>query len=97
MAPVDPVTTLTIPGGNPAWSKIWAKARVEVGECSDGFTMNVQPAASAGASFEASMSSGEFHAVMPATTPTGSRRVYTIYSGLATGMVRPSILSARPA
>ncbi len=35
----------------------------------------VQPAARAGASFQLISSSGEFHGVMAATTPTGSRRV----------------------
>ena len=35
----------------------------------------VQPAASAGASFQASSRSGEFHGVMMAVTPTGSLRV----------------------
>jgi hypothetical protein len=35
----------------------------------------VQPAASAGASFQHSSSSGEFHGTIAATTPAGSRRV----------------------
>ena len=53
----------------------WAKASVDAGECSDGLTTNVQPAASAGASFQVISSSGEFHGVIAPTTPTGSRRV----------------------
>jgi hypothetical protein len=48
---------------------------VETGECSDGFTTTVQPAASAGATFQVISSRGEFHGVIAATTPTGSRRV----------------------
>jgi hypothetical protein len=36
---------------------------------------SVQPAASAGASFHMSSSSGEFHGTIAATTPTGSGRV----------------------
>jgi len=40
-----------------------------------GLTTTVHPAASAGASFQVSSSSGEFHGVMAATTPTGSCRV----------------------
>ncbi len=77
-APVSresPVTTLTTPGGNPASASSSTNPSVEAGECSDGFTTTVQPAASAGASFQLISSSGEFHGVIAATTPTGSRRV----------------------
>ena len=77
-APVSrdsPVTTLTTPGGKPASVTSDAKPSVEVGECSDGLTTTVQPAASAGASFQVISSSGEFHGVIAPTTPTGSRRV----------------------
>ena len=77
-APVSrdsPVTTLTTPGGNPAWSISSANPSVDAGQCSDGLTTTVQPAASAGASFQVISSSGEFHGVIAATTPTGSRRV----------------------
>jgi hypothetical protein len=77
-APVSresPVTTLTTPGGNPAWSISSANPSVDAGQCSDGLITIVQPAASAGASFHVMSSSGEFHGVMAATTPTGSRRV----------------------
>ena len=35
----------------------------------------VQPAASAGAIFQLASSSGEFHGVIAATTPSGSLRV----------------------
>jgi hypothetical protein len=77
-APVSrdrPVTTLTTPGGNPASPSSSTNASVDAGECSDGFTTTVQPAARAGASFHVNSSSGEFHGVIAATTPTGSRRV----------------------
>jgi len=40
-------------------------------------TTIVHPAARAGASFQVSSSSGEFHGTIAATTPTGSCRVYT--------------------
>src|SRR5688572_27715654 len=66
-APVSresPVTTLTTPGGNPAPSTSSANPSVETGECSDGLTTTVQPAASAGASFQLISSSGEFHGVI---------------------------------
>ena len=70
-----PVTTLTTPAGSPAAESTSAKATVEAGQCSEGLTTTVFPAASAGASFQVSSSSGEFHGVMAPTTPTGSRRV----------------------
>ena len=43
--------------------------------CSAGFITTVQPAASAGPSFQACMSSGKFHGMICPTTPTGSWRV----------------------
>ena len=68
-APVSrdsPVTTLNTPGGKPACSNRAAKASVDAGECSEGLTTNVQPAASAGATFQVISSSGEFHGVIAA-------------------------------
>ena len=72
---LEPATTLNTPGGNPASSSTCAKASVDAGECSEGFTTNVQPAARPGASLNVISSSGEFHGVIAPTTPTGSRRV----------------------
>jgi len=66
---------LNTPGGNPASASSSPNTSVDTGECSDGFTTIVQPAASAGASFQVSNISGEFHGVIAATTPTGSRLV----------------------
>jgi hypothetical protein len=45
------------------------------GAISLGFSMDVQPAASAGASFEATWLSGQFHGVIRPQTPIGSRRI----------------------
>ena len=70
-----PVTTLNTPGGKPASSNSCANSSVEAEVNSEGLATTVQPAASAGASFQASSSNGEFHGVMAATTPTGSWRV----------------------
>ena len=42
---------------------------------SEGLMTMVQPAASAGAIFHVASISGEFHGVMNAHTPTGSRRI----------------------
>ncbi len=63
---------------------------------SDGLTTTVLPAASAGASFHAVSSSGEFHGMMAATTPSGSWRVKLKLPGLSMGITEPSILSASP-
>ena len=70
-----PVTTLNTPGGKPASSTSLANSSVEAGACSAGLTTNVQPAASAGASFHDINRIGEFQGVIAPTTPTGSRTV----------------------
>ena len=67
-----PVTVLTTPGGKPARSNSVMNSSVEAEVNSDGLITAVFPAARAGASFHASRSSGEFHGVIIATTPSGS-------------------------
>ena len=62
-------------GGKPASDASCAIRRAESGVAESGLRTTVQPAARAGASFQVSSSSGEFHGVIAATTPTGSRRV----------------------
>ena len=52
-----------------------ASAKALSGATSDGFSTTVQPAASAGAIFAAIWWSGQFHGVIAATTPTGSRTI----------------------
>ena len=47
----------------------------EEGVYSDGFSIMVQPAASAGATLQAIWFSGQFHGVIIPTTPTGSRTI----------------------
>ena len=71
----NPVTTLKTPGGKPASTTSSANSSVDAGACSAGLTTTVHPAASAGASFQLMSSTGEFHGVIAATTPTGSRSV----------------------
>ncbi len=46
-----------------------------IGVCSAGLTITVQPAASAGAVFQATIGIGKFHGMTWAQTPTGSRSV----------------------
>jgi hypothetical protein len=82
--------------GKPASCTRAANSSVEIGVWSDGLTTNVQPAASAGASFHAISSRGEFHGTIAPTTPTGSCRVYTRKFGRSDGIADPSSLSARP-
>ena len=53
------------------------------------------PAARAGASFQAAMTSGKFHGVISATTPSGSRTVMA--SPPAIGIVSPIGRSGAPA
>lgn len=72
------------------------------GVCSAGLRITVLPVARAGATLNAAISSGKFHGMIWAQTPTGSRRVYACHSapgthGTDTGMVRPSTLVAQPA
>ena len=60
----------------------------------------MQPVVSAGASFQAAISSGKFHGMICPTTPIGSGRVVdTYWPGAARaeiGMYLPSSLVAQP-
>src|ERR1700693_2088318 len=67
---------LTTPSGNPASCNSSPSRSAESGVCSAGFSTTVHPAASAGPSFHAAMSSGKFHGMICPTTPTGSRTGY---------------------
>ena len=70
-----PVTTLTTPGGKPASAISFMNSSVDTEVNSEGFTTTVLPAASAGASLNARISSGEFHGQIATQTPRGSSRV----------------------
>ena len=70
-----PDTTLTTPSGTPASAMSSASRSAVSGVCSAGLSTTVQPAASAGPSFHAAISSGKFHGMICPTTPTGSRSV----------------------
>ena len=59
-----PVTTLTTPFGKPASVNSCASSSIDAEVNSDGLMTAVQPAASAGASFQLVSVSGEFHGVM---------------------------------
>jgi hypothetical protein len=89
-APVrpSPVTILTTPGGTSAWRSTSQKSSAVSGVVCAGLSTTVLPAASAGAIFQASMSSGKFHGITWAATPSGL--------GFAFGNAYSS-LSAQPA
>ena len=70
-APGPPGKMLTTPLGTPARSQISANSTAVSGVNSAGFSTIVQPAASAGAIFHASISSGKFHGMIWPTTPAG--------------------------
>ena len=62
----------TTPGGSSASWKISASSSAVSGVVSAGLRIAVLPQASAGASFQAAISSGKFHGTIWATTPSGS-------------------------
>src|ERR1700750_1715298 len=62
---------LTTPGGSSACRQTSAKKSAESGVVSAGLSTTVLPAASAGAIFQASMSSGEVHGMTWPGTPSG--------------------------
>ena len=66
-----PWTTLSTPAGiTSLMSSI--HSMMETGVCSAGLSTTQLPAASAGASFHAAISSGKFHGMIWPTTPSGS-------------------------
>ena len=89
-APVDPspVTMLTTPAGNSAWRRTSQNSSAVSGVVSAGLSTTVFPAASAGATFQASISSGKFQGMTWPATPSGC--------GAAPKPAWPS-LSAQPA
>ena len=62
----------TTPGGSSASWRISASSSAVSGVVSAGFSTAVLPAASAGASFQAAISSGKFQGTICAATPSGS-------------------------
>ena len=85
-APVrpSPVTMLTTPAGSSAWRSTSQNSSAVSGVVSAGFSTTVLPAASAGAIFHASISSGKFHGMICPATPTGrGRRFGNAYSSLS--------------
>src|SRR5918994_6462023 len=69
-----PTTMLSTPGGSPTSSAIAPSSSSTSGVISDGLSTTVQPAASAGATFQAVVTSGKFQGTISAATPAGSKR-----------------------
>ena len=65
--------TFTTPFGRSVSSRISASRSAVSGVLDAGFRTQVLPIASAGASFQTAITSGKFHGMIPAHTPTGSR------------------------
>jgi len=85
-APVSPapVTMLTTPGGSSACWQMSANSIAVSGVVSAGFRTTVLPAASAGAIFQASISSGKFQGMTWPATPSGrGRRFGKAHSSLS--------------
>ncbi|MNQ16192.1 hypothetical protein D3C85_291870 [compost metagenome] len=66
---------LNTPAGTPAASMISAQRSPDRGATSEGFSTMVQPTASAGATLQPIWFDGQFHGVMKAQTPMGSRLI----------------------
>jgi hypothetical protein len=90
-----PGRTDIVPSGNPASARISASRSSESGVSDAGLTTIGFPHARAGEIFHVAITSGKFHGVMSAQTPTGSRSV-TSSPGSWTGTVSPKILLAAP-
>ena len=74
----------TTPGGSSAWRQTSAKRSAVSGVVSAGFSTTVFPAASAGAIFHASISSGKFQGMICPATPSGfGLRFGNAYSSLS--------------
>jgi len=71
IVPPDPFTYCTASSGMPASCANSINFIVVSGVSLAGFTINVQPAARAGAAFLVIIAAGKFQGVMAATTPTG--------------------------
>src|SRR5699024_1834996 len=67
-----PGTMLSTPAGTLAWVATSPSTSSGSSVVSDGLSTMVQPAASAGATFQAVVTMGKFHGTISAQTPAGS-------------------------
>ena len=93
----EPVTRLTVPGGNPASSMSSTSSVAQWGVSDDGLNTTVFPATSAGISFQHGIAIGKFQGVMMPATPIGWRMLIAHLSGSSDGTVSPNIRRPSPA
>ena len=89
-----PATTFSTPSGSTV-AAIFSSSTAVSGVSSAGLSTTVLPAASAGPSFHAAITSGKFQGTIRPTTPSGSRNVMSMPPD--TGIVSPSSRSGAPA
>ena len=82
-----PVTTLITPFGIPALMDSSIMASAVKGVLLSGFTTQVHPLASAGATFRISIAAGKFHGVIIPTTPMGCFKMKILVSGKGEGKI----------
>lgn len=85
------------PGGKPASVANLATAKADMGVSGDGFTIMVQPAASAAPALRKTMAIGKFHGTRAAATPRGCLIVKTRRPGREGVKTVPWMRSASPA
>ena len=83
-----PVMMLSTPGGRPISAAMTPSSSSTTGVISDGFSTTVQPAASAGATFQEVVTSGKFQGTIRLAMPAGSRRRRAPKAASGTGTVR---------
>ncbi len=91
----NPLTMLSTPSGSRSPTSS-ANIRIVVGVCSAGLSTTQLPAASAGANFQAAISSGKFQGIIWATTPRGSLKWYATMFSSSSPML-PSCARIAPA
>ena len=84
-----PNTRLRTPAGRPASAKHLTSSTPHPGVSSAALMMIAQPAASEPAILRTGVSTGKFHGVKAATTPTGSRSTSWRTPGCRPGTMRP--------
>ena len=84
-----PNTRLSTPAGTPASAKQRTISTQAPGVSSDALRMSEQPAASAPPILRAGVSTGKFHGVNAATTPTGSETTSWRMPFMRPGTTRP--------
>ena len=88
----NPVITLKTPSGIPASLVNSASLIAVSGDCSAGFNITEQPAAKAGAAFQAAISKGKFQGTTRPTTPIGSFTM-KLETSCPVGTTLPKVLS----